>query len=266
MGPEYPDVPGYDPVIQAMAGYMELTGDPAGPPTLCGIPLIDLKAGDEVYANVLLALAERAESGRGRADPRLDAAGGRVVADHRAAAARLRLRALRGHARGQRAPQVRPDQRLPDARRLSLHGDRQRRAVAAPDRDPEFARRRQRDARNQRRPARERVAIQRDIARVTARTRRDELLADLRAATIPHARIHDIRAVRELPQLRDKLTRTTLPDGRVVHMQPMAVDLAGARRELPFPPKYGGDTTDLLAEVGYSADEVRTFLNTGVVA
>lgn len=25
MGPDYPDAPGYDPVIQAMAGYMELT-------------------------------------------------------------------------------------------------------------------------------------------------------------------------------------------------------------------------------------------------
>ncbi|MEK7360587.1 MAG: CoA transferase, partial [Pseudomonadota bacterium] len=65
MGPEYPDAPGYDPVIQAMAGYMELTGSADGPPTLAGVPLIDLKAGDEVYANVMLALAERAETGRG---------------------------------------------------------------------------------------------------------------------------------------------------------------------------------------------------------
>ena len=46
MGPEYPDAPGYDPVIQAMAGYMELTGPADGPPTLSGVPLIDLKAGD----------------------------------------------------------------------------------------------------------------------------------------------------------------------------------------------------------------------------
>ena len=48
MGPEYPNVPGYDPAIQAMAGYMELTGHEDGIPTLSGIPLIDLKAGDEV--------------------------------------------------------------------------------------------------------------------------------------------------------------------------------------------------------------------------
>ena len=34
MGPDYPEAPGYDPVIQAMAGYMEVTGDPKGPPML----------------------------------------------------------------------------------------------------------------------------------------------------------------------------------------------------------------------------------------
>ena len=67
MGPDYPETPGYDPVIQAMCGYMEVTGDPTGPPTVMGLPVIDLKAGDEVYANVLLALLERHETGRGKA-------------------------------------------------------------------------------------------------------------------------------------------------------------------------------------------------------
>ena len=38
-GPQVPDAPGYDPVIQAMAGYMEVTGDPNGPPMLTGIPV-----------------------------------------------------------------------------------------------------------------------------------------------------------------------------------------------------------------------------------
>ena len=55
-GPDVPDAPGYDPAIQAMAAYMEVTGDPNGPPTLCGLPIIDLKAGDEVYAGVMRAL------------------------------------------------------------------------------------------------------------------------------------------------------------------------------------------------------------------
>jgi crotonobetainyl-CoA:carnitine CoA-transferase CaiB-like acyl-CoA transferase len=65
-GPRYPNAPGYDPVIQAMSGFMEVTGPRDGPPTLTGIPVIDLKAGDELYANVMLALLDRAETGAGR--------------------------------------------------------------------------------------------------------------------------------------------------------------------------------------------------------
>ena len=66
LGPDYPEVPGYDPVIQAMVGFMELTGFEDGPPTLAGVPLVDLKAGDEVFANVCLALADKAETSKGR--------------------------------------------------------------------------------------------------------------------------------------------------------------------------------------------------------
>jgi crotonobetainyl-CoA:carnitine CoA-transferase CaiB-like acyl-CoA transferase len=68
MGPEYPHNPGYDPAIQAMAGFMELTGDPHGAPTLAGIPVTDLKAGDELYAAVLAALVDRSENEGARID------------------------------------------------------------------------------------------------------------------------------------------------------------------------------------------------------
>ncbi len=61
MGPDHPNVPGYDPMIQSQIGYMEVTGQEDGPPTLMGVPLVDLKAGHEGYANVMLALAEPAE-------------------------------------------------------------------------------------------------------------------------------------------------------------------------------------------------------------
>ncbi|MHC5073070.1 MAG: CoA transferase, partial [Planctomycetota bacterium] len=50
MGTAHPDVPGYDPAMQALCGYMDLTGAPDGPPLQCGPPVIDLKAGDEVFA------------------------------------------------------------------------------------------------------------------------------------------------------------------------------------------------------------------------
>jgi crotonobetainyl-CoA:carnitine CoA-transferase CaiB-like acyl-CoA transferase len=45
---------GYDYMIQALAGWMDLTGDPDGPPTKSGLSLVDLSAG---YASSIAVLA-----------------------------------------------------------------------------------------------------------------------------------------------------------------------------------------------------------------
>jgi|TARA_B100000315_G_C14488243_1_gene546257 crotonobetainyl-CoA:carnitine CoA-transferase CaiB-like acyl-CoA transferase len=66
LGPDYPDRAGYDPALQAMLGFMHLTGEPNRDPMLCGLPLIDLKAGDEAFAQVLLAMLEQKENGKGK--------------------------------------------------------------------------------------------------------------------------------------------------------------------------------------------------------
>ena len=64
LGPDYPDRAGYDPAMQAMLGYMHLSGEPERDPMLCGVPVIDLKAGDEAFTQVLLALYEKEASGK----------------------------------------------------------------------------------------------------------------------------------------------------------------------------------------------------------
>ncbi len=56
MGPEFPDRAGYDPALQALTGFTYLTGETNGKPVPCGIPIIDLKAGDEAYTQVLQAM------------------------------------------------------------------------------------------------------------------------------------------------------------------------------------------------------------------
>ncbi|MEE9168406.1 MAG: CoA transferase [bacterium] len=58
-GPDYPERAGYDPALQAFLGYMFLTGEPDRDPMLCGLPIIDLKAGDEAFSQVLLALLDQ---------------------------------------------------------------------------------------------------------------------------------------------------------------------------------------------------------------
>ena len=62
LGPDYPDRAGYDPALQAFSGFMHLTGEHDRDPMLCGLPIIDLKAGDEAIIQVLLALIKQANS------------------------------------------------------------------------------------------------------------------------------------------------------------------------------------------------------------
>ncbi len=66
--------------------------------------------------------------------------------------------------------------------------------------------------------------------------------------------------------LRHKLTTTRTPDGKVVHMQPMPVDEAGATTELSFPPKYGEHTRSVLTEVGYGTEQLAELETAGVIS
>lgn len=265
LGPEYPEVPGYDPVIQAMAGYVELTGDPAGTPVLCGVPVIDLKAGDEVYANVMLALAERAESGRGREIhvSMLQAAASWLITtlplvDFDCAPWEI-TRAGNEHRK------FVPTNVYP-ARDgffyMAIGSDVQWQRLTAL---PRFASLATEERKTNEGRIRDRIPLQRDIAALTAGLTLEEAMADLRAATIPHARINGVKSVRELDALRSRLTETVMPDGKRVRMQPMAVDLPGASREFRFPPKYGEHTRPVLREAGFSDAECRALATAGVI-
>jgi crotonobetainyl-CoA:carnitine CoA-transferase CaiB-like acyl-CoA transferase len=266
MGPDYPEVPGYDPVIQAMCGYMEVTGDPAGPPTQMGLPVIDLKAGDEVYASVMLALLERSETGRGKAIhvSMLQAAASWLITvlpliDCDCDPSEI-TRAGNEHRK------FIPTNVYPAKDGfvyMAIGSDVQWRRLTAVAKFAPVANavRATNEGRHK-----EREAIHRDMAAVTSRHTVEELLADLRAATIPATRIFDITQVRDLPQLRQKLTRTIMPQGRVVRMQPMAVDVEKAVSDLAFAPSYGAHTGRVLAQAGYTEKEIAALAADGVVA
>ncbi len=266
MGPDYPDVPGYDPAIQAMAGYMELTGSSDGPPTLSGVPMIDLKAGDEVYAGVCLALAERAETGEGQA----------IHVSMLQAASSWLITTL---------PLIDFDC---DYSEITRCGNEHRKFIptnAYPTNDgfiyvavgndvqwqrlvsiPKFESvgrpgRQTNDGRH-----RERMAIHADMAEVTVQYSADELARDFAAAKIVHAPINTIPQVADMEALRQRLTKSVMPDGRQVRMQPPAVERNGLKRELSLPPKYGEHTRRVMEEAGYGEEEVSEFSDAGVVA
>ncbi|UYN94331.1 MAG: CoA transferase [Enhydrobacter sp.] len=62
---ERADWPGYDFLMQAEAGLMELTGDPEGPPTRVGVSLIDSMSGLTGVVGLLACLLRARTTGRG---------------------------------------------------------------------------------------------------------------------------------------------------------------------------------------------------------
>jgi crotonobetainyl-CoA:carnitine CoA-transferase CaiB-like acyl-CoA transferase len=65
-GPGGASLPGYDLIVQAISGFMSLTGDPDGEPYRAGVALFDVMAGLHATIGVLSALNYRHETGRGQ--------------------------------------------------------------------------------------------------------------------------------------------------------------------------------------------------------
>jgi crotonobetainyl-CoA:carnitine CoA-transferase CaiB-like acyl-CoA transferase len=266
MGPEYPNVPGYDPALQAMAGYMEVTGDPDGPPMLMGLPLIDLKAGDEVYAAVWKALAERAETGLGA----------QIYVSMLQCAASWLITTL---------PLLNFD---PDPAEITRCGNQHRKFIPTgtfPTSDgyiyiavgndlqwqrlaaiPEFASVATPERVSNRGRHAERGAMYADIRKVTVRHTTEELTEILSNGTVPNAKVNDLWQVRELDAVKSKLTTTVAPDGEIIYLQPMAIDMPGARMALPFPPRYGEHTHAILQEIGLSPESCERYLQQNIIA
>ena len=59
-------LPGYDAAVQAMTGIMSINGEEDGGPLRVGLPVVDMVTGLNATIGVLLALQERARSGRGQ--------------------------------------------------------------------------------------------------------------------------------------------------------------------------------------------------------
>lgn len=62
----YSQEPGFDPVIQAIGGIMDVTGFPDGEPTRVGVPVIDIMTSQYVAISIISAVRLRDHTGEGQ--------------------------------------------------------------------------------------------------------------------------------------------------------------------------------------------------------
>jgi len=269
MGPDYPNAPGYDPALQAMTGYMDITGDPKGSPMLCGVPFADLKAGDEVFANVCLALAEKAETGLGK----------RIDVSMAQAAASWLVTTIPLLDLGYAPSEVkRSGNEHREFVPVNVYPTSDGHIYLAIGNDVQWARlisiqafarlsRPERDTNDGRKADREQIHT--EIAAVTKGFATDKLSQMLGAKGLVAAPIRTIPQVIESQPIRDCLLETETPSGKKVRLPPPSVEqdhIKTVGRKLAFAPSYGRDTQAVLKEAGYTDVETEDLRAEGVVA
>ena len=269
MGLAHPDVPGYDPVVQALCGYMDITGNPDGPPMQNGPPIIDLKAGDEAFAQVLLALLERERCGQGRA---IDVSMVQVAVswlltflpmlDMGSPPAEIRRS-------GNEHRQFIPTNAYPTADGfiyLAVGSDVQWQRLVA---QSMFAALDEPGFQTNEGRRRDKVALHARIGAITSAHPASDVAATLTRAAIPNAPITPIERVMDLPFVAPTLLRTRTPDGRTVRLPPpgaATAHLEALQGEMPFAPAYGAHTDAILSEAGVSEADIADMRSRGTIA
>jgi crotonobetainyl-CoA:carnitine CoA-transferase CaiB-like acyl-CoA transferase len=262
-GPDLPDFAGYDPALQAMFGYMYLTGEPDRDPMLNGIPIIDLKAGDEAFTQVLLAMMEQGETGKGKridismaqcatswlitALPQLELAKDeselftRSANEHRSFIPSNCYPSKDGHvylAIGSddqwiKLIQIQGFSHCSKPERLTNNG-------------------RNGDKEN----------IYDDIRKGLQDYTTGKFIEVCREKGLAVAPVHSVKQVSELKQIKELMVKTTLSSGKKVNLFPAPMNtayLSANNNEMAAPPRLGEHNKNILEEAGFSESEIASF-------
>lgn len=258
MGPDEPDCAGYDPALQALMGFTHLTGEADGPPVPCGIPIIDLKAGDEAFIQVLLALLENDPAGRELHISMARCAASWLITALPQLAFAQSDRELPRRSGNEHRSFI-PSNAYPTQdghAYLAIGNDSQWERLTA---QPGYKGLATEARRSNAGRMREKDRIYAEISDITRRTTTGAFVAQCMALGLSAAPVNDLRGVGALPLVRQHALRTTLPDGREVQLHPSASGssfLEERRNELPCAPRLGEHTDAVLREAGLHATEI----------
>lgn len=258
------DEPAYDPIIQAKAGWMDLTGEADGPPLVFGLPMVDLGAAEHAYGAVMKALYGRALTGEGaRIDLSLwGSALGWMVSP-------IALSALgepitrRGNTHQFFAPASVYSTRDGYAY-VAVGNDRQWEAITGVPgferlAEPEYARNAGRIADVDRLNAR--------LTEASGEWKTDELIGSLQAAGVPAAKVSRLADVVDGVSNAGGAARARDPKtGVEVLLPPLPVVSEPGLTELAFPPRLGEHNEAVFGDgLGLSPAELSQLGSQGVV-
>ncbi len=257
-GPESNEA-AYDPILQARAGFMDLTGEPDGTPLVFGLPMVDLGAGEHAYGQVMRALYLRERTGQGS---RVD------ISMFQSAVAWMVNPVMLTKSLGQKVERrgnthqfFAPVSVYPTRDGfiyVAVGNDKQWEAITATREFAALAR--EAYKRNAGRIAAVKE-LNREIREITAAQDTQDWLAFFNAVGVPASRVNAIRDMLEDKHVRGNLvTARDERTGATIHLPAPAVMtdfLREGRLTLKFPPRLGEDNEKVYGALGYDAAELK---------
>jgi formyl-CoA transferase len=263
----YRDRPGYDFVLQAVCGLMSITGEPEGESMKLGVAIVDIATALYAAIGILAALQARTQTGRGqRVDLSLLESGVALLAN---VASSYLISGTPPARYGNAHANIVPYQTFRTANgyiAVGIGNDLQYARLCAVLSAPELAAD-PRFATNPQRVAQRTLLVellQEQFLRQTSGHWTDALLAE----GLPCGPINTVDTVFHDPQV---LARQMVQ--RIAHPTAGTIDLVGIPFKLSatpagidrHPPLHGEHTGELLAELGYSVDEIAKLRAQGII-
>lgn len=255
--------PGYDAVVQAMAGWMSVNGTPDSGPTRLGIAMVDMGTGMAAAIAIMSALYERAASGEGQfVEVSLFDTALSLLFPH---GSNYFLSGKRPQPTGNAHPNLAPYEAFKtgtcdiflgagnDGQFAKLCDVLKRPELAQ---DPRFITNADRNV--------NKVELKQEIEALLAAHDGEEIFADLMRKGVPAGPVLGIPEVLAHPHTahRDMIVEIGAYKGMG---NPAKYSRTPSRPTKP-PPRFGEHTRDVLRELGYSDADIDTLLRESVVS